>query len=133
MRIIKSSKHLSISPTPFIASQICFYTIAGRPSFPTAFHGLAANIHRSTSSIMRVGVKTASLRSCTPSSLMLSGSGGKNVARSSTTYSVLSRVIDLSVVHVINTAKAEVGTIRVQVLDKVLLNYFGKSNQVSRD
>ncbi|KAJ4176575.1 hypothetical protein NW759_17770 [Fusarium solani] len=72
----------------FTDGQTCFQTIAGSPSSPGAFHDLVANSCRSTSSKVSVGITTGALCCLGPSSSMLSGNGGKNLASSSSACSL---------------------------------------------
>lgn len=72
-------------------SQVSFQTITGRLSFLGAFQDLAANSYRSTSSIVISDIARGALYSLGPLSSILSGRGGKKVARSSPSTFSLSR------------------------------------------
>lgn len=80
----------------FTTGHTCFHTMAGNPSSPGAFHDFAAQILRSTSSIVRGGMTTAARCGRGPSSSILTGSGGKNTDNSSSACSALSFVVDPS-------------------------------------
>jgi hypothetical protein len=80
----------------FTAGHICFHTMAGSPSSPGAFHDFAIKILLSTSSIIRGGIGTGVRYGRDPSSSIIVGSGGKKADKSSSTYSILSLVLDPS-------------------------------------
>lgn len=63
--------------------QVVFYTMAGKPSLPSAFQDFVASNCRSISSMVMAGISTGALWDLVPSSSMLSGSGRKNLVSSS--------------------------------------------------
>jgi hypothetical protein len=81
----------------FTTGHICFHIIAGSPSSPGAFHDCAANTLRSTSFTERRGIGTGARWGRGPSSSITAGSGGKKVASNSLACSVLSVVLDPSI------------------------------------
>jgi hypothetical protein len=80
----------------FKTGYTCSYTVASSPLSPGAFHDFAAKILLSISCIIRGGIDTAVRWGRGPSSSILAGSGGMNADNSSSAWSILSLVLDPS-------------------------------------
>ena len=86
----------SLITLPLTAGHTYCQTAVGSPSSPGAFQDLAVNNWRSTSSSIRSGISTGSLRGRSPSSSIPASRGGKKVVRSSSACLNLSLMVVLS-------------------------------------
>ena len=80
----------------FTTSYTYFYTIASNLLSPSAFYNFAVKILYSTSFIIRGSINTIVYYSYSPLSSILTSSRGKNTNNSSSAYSILSFIVDLS-------------------------------------